>query len=202
MKKQAVDVDDSLSNESNESNVNLRNPTGSKKISVKTVVGGNVKAAIKAAGGKAPVYDESGQMEVEPANYVELMRVAGVVNSVKTGTTTYGPWIAYVGDITAVNMVTGETFVGRQLLLPEDANLVLQEPVSRAVSENRSVEVAFAIEGAFARSSVGYRYRAKPLMPVENSLNSRAMQLLLKYGGDNLAKLSYKEDDEQQQQQQ
>lgn len=162
-------------------------PTPAKKISAKSIIG-NVKAAIKAAGGTPAKYDDEGVM-TEDAPFVELFRVTGQVTGVKTGNSTFGEWVAYVGDIMAVDMVTSEVFKGRELFLPSEADIVLRDPLTEATKGGGVVDVAVAIEAKLARTAVGYMYRARPLMALDQP-ESRASQLLLQFGGDKVKALA------------
>ena len=180
----------------------IARPTPTKKISGKTLTGGNVKKAIKAAGGHIDRTDDEGNI-TEPANYVELYRCVGQVTGVKTGNSAYGEWRAYAGDILAITadtikkdkdgndvkdaagnpvMEPGEVFKGRELYLPQEADIVLWDPISAAVKDGVVVELAVAIEAKLAKTNVGYQYRVKPLMALEQP-KSRAAELLLQFGG-------------------
>lgn len=172
----------------------ITNPTPTKKISGKTLTGGNVKKAIKAGGGHIDKTDEDGNI-IEPANFVELYRCVGQVTGVKTGNSAYGEWRAYAGDILAItsdtkdekgNVIPGEVFKGRELYLPQEADIVLWEPISAAVKDGVVVELAVAIEAKLAKTNVGYQYRVKPLMALEQP-KSRAAELLLQFGGKSKA---------------
>lgn len=179
----------------------VANPTPTKKISGKTLTGGNVKKAIKQAGGKPDQTDDEGNI-TEPANFVELYRVVGQVSGVKTGNSAYGEWRAYAGDILAITAggtakdkdgkdvaVPSEVFKGRELYLPAEADIVLWDPISAAVKEGTIVELAVAIEAKLAKTNVGYMYRVKPLMALEQP-KSRAAELLAQFGGKNAPKLA------------
>lgn len=160
------------------------NPTPAKKMSAKTIIGA-VKAAIKAAGGKADVMNEEGTV-TEPAQFVPLFRATGQITGIKAGNSTFGEWVAYVGDIWGQNMVTGEVFKGRELFLPSEADIVLREPVTEAVKNGEIVTLGVMIEAKFARTAVGYQYRCKPLQALEQP-KSVAQQLLQSFAQPALA---------------
>ena len=130
------------------------NPTPAKKMSAKTIIDGSIKAAIKAQGGKADVMNDEGVV-TEAAQYVPLFRVTGQVTGIKTGNSTFGEWVAYIGDIWAQNLSTGEVFKGRELFLPSEADIVLREPVTAAVKDGEIVTLGVLIEAKFAKTAVG-----------------------------------------------
>lgn len=154
----------------------------SKKLNVKKIHG-DVKAAIIAAGGRPDQLGDDGRV-VASANWVELIRVVGIVSGFRVGTTQYGNWISFTGDdLAAINSVNGEIYKGRELLLPDEATILLTDPVKQAVLDGKTVKVALAVEAQLTRTVVGYQYRVNPLMPIEAAA-SEALSMLLEYGGD------------------
>ncbi len=171
-----------MSEQKKTTSVKLR---ASKKLNAKKLFG-DVKSAIIAAGGKPDQLGDDGRVTT-PANWVELFRVVGTITGLRTGTTQYGAWISFTGDdLAALNSVTGEVYKGRELLLPDEATILLEDPVKNAVLAGASLKVALSIEAQITRSTVGYMYRVVPLMPIEIS-NSVAMRMLLEYGGEKAA---------------
>lgn len=165
--------------ETNKAAIQLR---ASKKLNVKKLCG-DVKAAILEAGGKPQQMSEDGSRVVRAADWVELIRVVGRITGFRVGTTQYGAWISYTGDdLAAINQITGEVFKGKEILLPEEANILLTDPVKAAVLAGSHVEVAMAVEAQLTPTIVGYQYRVKPLMPIE-VVTSPALQMLVQYGG-------------------
>lgn len=154
----------------------------SKKLNVKKLVG-DVKAAILEAGGKPRQMSEDGTREVRPADWVELMRVVGVVSGFRTGQTQYGAWVGYTGaDLAAINSISGEVFKGKEILLPEEGNIVLEDAVKDAVLRGATLKVAMAVEARLIPTIIGYEFRVKPLMPIE-VVNSESLQMLVEFGG-------------------
>lgn len=156
----------------------MNRPTPSKKLSAKAIIG-NVKSAIKAMGGKADVLDDEGNVK-EAAQFVEVFRATGSIKAIKVGNSTYGEWVAYVGEIFGINCVDGEVFKGVELFLPAEADIVLRDPITKAVKDGQTVDLAIAIEAKLARTAVGYMYRCRPLMALDQP-ESRAATLLAQF---------------------
>ena len=162
-------------------------PTPSMKLSAKTIIG-SVKKALKDAGAQhdREAFEHNGEtIPATTAEYVELLKVTGQCTSIRTGAGTYGEWVAYIGEFHAVNMVTGEVFKGRELLLTPEANLVMHAPIAAALKEGAVVEVGVALEAKFTNTPVGYQYRARPLMNLEQP-ESRSAQMLKQLMGGQL----------------
>ncbi|MFW9874962.1 MAG: hypothetical protein ACFFG0_17790 [Candidatus Thorarchaeota archaeon] len=117
-----------------------------RKISVKTVFG-------KIDARKLP-------NEEEP---VPVIRAMGRAHGVKTGTSTYGDWVAIKGDFFAVNLQTGVGYRGTQLFLPPVASELVESVL--ADCESGTVDIAFDIFAFFSENSATqYEYSAKPII--------------------------------------
>lgn len=157
-------------------------PTPAKKMAAKSIIG-NVKTAIKAAGGKPDQLDDEGNV-TEAANFVPLFQATAQIKGIKTGNSTFGEWVAYVGEVWGVNLVTKEVFKGSELYLPSEADIVLRDPLTKALKDGLIVEVAVLVEAALKRTATGYQYRVRPLQALDQSGESRAAQMLMQYAGD------------------
>lgn len=58
---------------------------------------------------------------------VELAHIYGVAREFRTGSSNYGFYDKFMGDLEATNLETGEVFVGRSMLLPAVAEAMLKE---------------------------------------------------------------------------
>ena len=137
-----------------------------KKLSAKTIVG-KVKALL-------PKNDKG---EIINGSPVALMRVYGICNGIKTGTSTFGEWIAFTGNFKAVRLSDGEVFAGSQLFVP-DVVTELLGPVVRA-AQGADVEFAFDIGAQGTETEVGYEYMVQPLMKIEESAPLLALEARL-----------------------
>lgn len=109
---------------------------------------------------------------------VSLLKIAGIVTSAKPGSTDKGEYLKLVGQFTAINQVTGETFTSAQCILPD----FVTAPLGSALQSGSS-EVQFAVEviAKHAPTSVtGYQFGVKPLIEAKPS---DAMQALLGVAG-------------------
>lgn len=109
---------------------------------------------------------------------VSLLKIAGIVTSAKPGSTDKGEYLKLIGQFTAINQVTGETFTAAQCILPD----FVTAPLGSALQSGNS-EVQFAVEviAKHAPTSVtGYQFGVKPLIEAKPS---DAMQALLGTAG-------------------
>lgn len=89
----------------------------------------------------------------------EAYSIYGSTNGVKTGVSTYGEWVAFVGQMEAINHVTGEVFAAVQCFIPEP----LQSLIRAALADHDQVEFAFTVS-VKRRDDLkeGYEYLVKP----------------------------------------
>lgn len=127
-----------------------------KKLSIKNVIG-KVKALFEK--------DEKG--DIPEGQKVNLIRVIGIADGIKVGTSTYGEWIAFTGQFVAIDLRTGEEHRSGQLFLPDTATDVLA-PVVRA-QNGAPVEFAFDIGATSTDTEVGYEYNVTPLVEAKEN---------------------------------
>lgn len=115
-----------------------------RKLSVKTICG-DQKAPEKATG---------------------LFQCYGVAQGLRTGNTTYGPWLAFTGNFEAVRSKDGRKFFGTQIFLPEPAQSMMAGHLKVAQEEDKTATIAFAFEIGIKPNDtpVGYEYTIKPLI--------------------------------------
>jgi len=133
-----------------------------KKLSVKTVCG-NIKKMVAAE-------------EIKGAT--PIMRVFGTASRAVVGESDNGPWVAFVGQFKAVNLLDGTEHQSGKLFLPDVASDLLEGAVS--ANEAGSVEFGFDILAVPDESSaVGYVYQANSLIkPAEDDTLLRLEQNL------------------------
>lgn len=111
---------------------------------------------------------------------VALMHVFGRVDSMETGTSQFGPWVAFVGSFKAILLDGGEVFRSSKCLLPGLAS----DAVENAVQESGGNTVEFAIEIGVRRVvklapngdevGAGYEYTMKPLIEMDEATDPLA----------------------------
>lgn len=94
------------------------------------------------------------------------MRVVGIAKSMRTGTGTYGDWVAFVGEFMAYDR-DGNEYRAPQLILPEPANSMLADAMT--ANPDSPIEVAFDIMVKHDKGERGYQYECRPLMKVQQS---------------------------------
>lgn len=123
-----------------------------KKISPKNLVG-EVK----------PIVSEHIKKDGEA---MELYRIWGVVDGVQTGNSSFGDWVAFVGQFGALNSVTGEEFKGIKAFLPEPMQTMLQV----AMNDNDKVEFALLVHVKRRDDlAIGYEYIAEPIIDAQEA---------------------------------
>lgn len=96
-----------------------------------------------------------------------LLRIIGVANDLKKGMGEHGPWVAFVGNFEATNVVTGEVFRSSKCFLPESFTGML----AASVADNKDGNVQFAVDVGVkpATTMIGYEFTVKPLLEVSDS---------------------------------
>jgi hypothetical protein len=97
----------------------------------------------------------------KPEEETHLYNVYGIANSVITGESTFGAWVAFKGDFRAVDS-DGNTYQAGKVFLPVVASNLLEAAVNSG--DGIGVEFAFAISVAPADNAVGYEYNVTPLI--------------------------------------
>jgi hypothetical protein len=94
-----------------------------------------------------------------------LFRVLGMASGMKTGVSTYGEWVAFMGQFEATVIETGEVFRAGKLFLPPIASNLLQGAVNGS-----PVEFGFDVGVTPApNSATGYEWTVTPILEVSES---------------------------------
>jgi len=121
-----------------------------KKISAKTMIG-NVKKLAS---------------EHENGTVIDLLNAYGKARGIKTGNSTYGDWVSFVGDFEAVDLRTGEVSQAPQIFLVEP----LQSMLVNQLRTHDLVEFAYKLSIVCNDEILaGYEYRVSPLLEVQRS---------------------------------
>lgn len=118
-----------------------------KKASPKTIMG----RAIKAPDGDKPEH---------------LFTIYGKANKTVRGESTYGPWVALVGEFEGMT-VEGVEFASPKAFLPEPMHSMIAERLED--EDSSAVEFAIKVSIIKSDSTVGYEYQGEPLVEPEKS---------------------------------
>lgn len=123
-----------------------------KKLGAKQILG-NVKQVVK------------DQCPNDGDSY-KAYSIYGTSNGIKTGTSQFGDWMSFVGQMEAVNYVTGETFAAITCFIPEPLQSLLKD----ALQENDTIEFAFTVS-VKRRDDLkeGYEYLVQPHKAAQES---------------------------------
>ena len=96
---------------------------------------------------------------VNDGDACEVYSIYGTSNGMKTGVGTFGDWCAFVGNMEAINHVTGEAFAAVSCFVPEPLSTILKN----GLAENESIEFAFTVSVKRRDDTKeGYEYFVKP----------------------------------------
>jgi len=98
----------------------------------------------------------------KPTKKTALFRVLGIATGVKTGESTYGPWVAFLGQFRAIRNSDNEVFQAGQCFLPAMASNLMLPVVNQ--HGDTGVEFAFDIGVVPAENAIGYEYFAEPIV--------------------------------------
>lgn len=113
---------------------------------------------------------------------VPVLRVWGIVSNRQPGTSQFGNYMKFMGEIAAINLLTGEEARSQALILPQVAETVVNSLFDKAAKDNASAQIALEVTVEFNNSQKGgtrFRYGVRPLIEFkgEDALASMAKQL-------------------------
>ena len=123
--------------------------------------------------GKAYMSELAQHLSKAPGKKMGLMRVIGVANRAKPGSTDKGDYVRFIGRFKATNLLTGEIFQSSQCILPN----FIGEQIHAAMTAGGAAglagleaqvesQFAFDIGASHEPSSVtGYMYTVASLIP-------------------------------------
>lgn len=151
-----------------------------KKMSAKTICG-NVKSLARVTFYKEKADKDGNLVLLEDApKGIDLFRVIGVADGIKSGNSQFGDWISFTGNFKAIGLRPDENgevdeYRSAVLFLPAPADQLLVE----ALKDNDNVELAFIIGISPSTGVLGYEYTCQPLIkPQENDAISSLEQKL------------------------
>jgi hypothetical protein len=113
---------------------------------------------------------------------VSVLRIWGIVSGREPGTSQYGQYMRFKGEIGALNLVSGSEARAQSLLLPAIAETVVNSLFDKAAKDGGTAQIAVEITVAFNASTKGgtkFVYGVKPLIEFkgEDALSVMAKQL-------------------------
>jgi hypothetical protein len=125
-----------------------------KKIGTATVYGVITKQQVADLEKGHMQHVASGATTPEPT--IPIMRLTGMVIDIKRGQGDNGPWVALLGEFTAVSRKTGEIFQSAKAFIPGAINDLI---AARMMQEGtRAVEFAVDVSIQWSKGSLGYEY--------------------------------------------
>lgn len=122
---------------------------------------------------------------LEVGDVKDAFGVAGVCNAIEEGTSTYGDWTRFIGDFTAVNYLTGESFRSEKTHVPGVLEAVLLRGIESMKAETKELahttvtklsgEIEFAFTVALKRlpddekGGVSYEYICTPKTEIQEN---------------------------------
>jgi len=98
---------------------------------------------------------------------VSVLRVWGIISGREPGTSQFGQYMKFKGEIGALNLVDGSEARAQAVLLPQIAETVVNSLFDKAAKDGGSAQIALEITVEFNASQKGgtkFRYGVKPLI--------------------------------------
>lgn len=120
--------------------------------------------------------------EASKPKTVSVLRVWGIVSGREPGTSQFGNYMKFKGEIAALNLASGEEARSQSLLLPQIGETVVNSLFDKAAKDGGTAQVALEVTVEFNDSQRGgtkFRYGVKPLIEPkgEDALTIMAKQL-------------------------
>lgn len=108
--------------------------------------------------------------ELDEGDSVHVLRVAGVITNTESGETSIGPYTCYIGDHFAENMLTGNQYSSKKLIMPPMVSSILDDLL--AGSNGGAVKYAFDLMAAYSDNkqlTAKYKYIINPIIKPDKS---------------------------------
>lgn len=179
-----------------------------KKITIKDVMKGKpeketVQLAVMNEDG-TPAVDAKGEpvtRSVQVAKAQDLAVIYGRARTHRTGNTTYGQFVEYIGSFEARRIKDGEIFQSTRIIFPPIAADIADEAYVNAKREDQDAEVDFAFVVGVepdTKGTEGYKFSCKPIAtgantadPLADLRSSLAVNFAETLGGELMAKLGF-----------
>lgn len=127
----------------------------------------------------ATVYGKIKVKDIPADGQVHVMRIAGTASDAVSGESAFGRWESLKGEFAAINIETGERFVGVNAFVPGALGEMLIEQVKAGVKEDVGFSLKFSVDVFVAvsqRDENKYEYVTKPV--IETTAGNQALLLL------------------------
>ena len=130
------------------------------KITFKTVCGAPEMVAVEVVG------EDNVKKTMLRGVEKDYMRVVGIARKHEVVSSQYGDSVAFIGEMRAINLQTGEVFNGSKLFLPNVAESYCYNALIAAeMAEGfAGLEIAFDVGIKPSSTPMGYEYTVKPLI--------------------------------------
>jgi hypothetical protein len=95
-----------------------------------------------------------------------LYSIIGICTGYKTGESSFGGWVGFIGQFEATRFSDEERFISPVAFIPEPASSMMLSAITQL--EKRQMEVnlkfAFIIGVKWSESAIGYEYTVEPVM--------------------------------------
>lgn len=127
----------------------------------------------------ATVYGKVKVKDIPTGGQVHVMRIAGTASDSVSGESAFGRWESLKGEFAAINIETGERFVGVNAFVPGALGEMLIEQVKAGVKEDVGFSLKFSVDvfvTVSPRDENKYEYVTKPV--IETTAGNQALLLL------------------------
>lgn len=120
-----------------------------------------------------------------PDQEIGILRVWGIISDRKQGTSQFGPYCKYRGELAAINLVSGEEARSQELVLPTVGESVVESLWAKNVKVGgKTLQFGLEITISFnpaadARGGNAFTYGTRPLVEVlaQDALSQMALTL-------------------------
>jgi hypothetical protein len=98
---------------------------------------------------------------------VPVLRVWGIVSSATPGTSQFGQYTKFGGELAAINLINGDEARSQNLLLPGVAEGVVKSLFDKAAKDGGAAQIGIEVcveENISAKGGSKYRFTVKPLI--------------------------------------
>jgi hypothetical protein len=99
-----------------------------------------------------------------------VLRVWGIVSGAASGTSQYGNYVKFTGEIAAINLVNGDEARSGALLVPQIAENVIKNLYDKAAKDGGAAQIAIEIgvrENTSTKGGAKYMFTMRPLIEYE-----------------------------------
>jgi hypothetical protein len=116
-----------------------------------------------------------GYKDMENGDTKDLFDVIGIAESVETGNSSMGEWVAFEGTFAATRISDGEKFRSKKLFLPDTATDMLSDALEGAAGGKVEFALRVGIRRVIKKNAqgeetgAGYEYTVNPILPMDEA---------------------------------